>query len=285
MFFFKLFFANYHSKIKSPPFFILGSGRNGSTLLSSILNAHPELFIPSEQFILPYTIMRRYLYFFLPVSRFVRSIRNMILVHKKTTNWNVDLSEYSHSNKNISENFDKIYQIYAKQRNKTITFWGDKTPLNTNFIKFIYPEFKTAKYIFLIRDPRDTILSYQKFKGHNSSKVNFAIWKWNDSIKTFHYLREKTNVLLVKYENLVSDPDSEIKRITRFIGVSIINNLHLSKLTASDMSVGKMKHHQNLNKPISNKSVGKWKEELSRDDIILVENECLENLKRFEYWY
>ena len=62
--FIKLFFANYHSKIKNPPFFILGSGRNGSTLLSSILNAHPELFIPSEQFILPYTIMRRYIFWF-----------------------------------------------------------------------------------------------------------------------------------------------------------------------------------------------------------------------------
>ena len=45
----------------SNSFFILGSGRNGSTLVASILNAHRDIFIPPEQFILPYAIMKRYL--------------------------------------------------------------------------------------------------------------------------------------------------------------------------------------------------------------------------------
>ena len=47
---------NYHS-ISEQPFFILGSGRNGSTLLASILNSNPNILIPPEQYVLPYSIM------------------------------------------------------------------------------------------------------------------------------------------------------------------------------------------------------------------------------------
>ena len=64
-----LFFVNLFRNKKKDyssenSFFILGSGRNGSTLLSSILNAHKSLFIPPEQFVLPYAIMKRYLFVF-----------------------------------------------------------------------------------------------------------------------------------------------------------------------------------------------------------------------------
>jgi len=44
-------------ELSNPPFFILGSGRNGSTLLSAILNSHQSVFIPPEQFVLPFSIM------------------------------------------------------------------------------------------------------------------------------------------------------------------------------------------------------------------------------------
>ena len=38
-------------------FFIFGSGRNGSTLLARLLNTHSQIFLPPEQFALPYTII------------------------------------------------------------------------------------------------------------------------------------------------------------------------------------------------------------------------------------
>ena len=59
---FRFFSFRSNSRLKNN-FFILGSGRNGSTLLASILNAHHNLFIPPEQFVLPYVIMKRYLCF------------------------------------------------------------------------------------------------------------------------------------------------------------------------------------------------------------------------------
>ena len=57
----RLFTSKNSSKI-NPNFFIIGSGRNGSTLLATILNAHKDIFIPPEQFVLPYAIIRRYIF-------------------------------------------------------------------------------------------------------------------------------------------------------------------------------------------------------------------------------
>ena len=70
-------------------FFVLGSGRNGSTLLASILNAHKDIFVPPEQFILPYAIMKQYLSFFHTKNAWRKDILRMFIEEKKTLNWNV----------------------------------------------------------------------------------------------------------------------------------------------------------------------------------------------------
>ena len=56
------------------PFFILGSGRNGSTLLSSMLNNHSKLIVPLENYILPYAIIKYRLYNFLEWNDLIRLI-------------------------------------------------------------------------------------------------------------------------------------------------------------------------------------------------------------------
>ena len=39
-------------------FFIIGSGRNGSTLLGGMLNTNNNVFIPPEQYVLGYSLLK-----------------------------------------------------------------------------------------------------------------------------------------------------------------------------------------------------------------------------------
>lgn len=278
----RLFISKTDNKIIDN-FFILGSGRNGSTLLASILNAHKDLFVPPEQFVLPYAIMRRYLSCFKTTNTWKNDVVKMLSEKKKTLNWNVNLNDIKIEYKNVSSLFNKIYLRYANQNKGQITMWGDKTPINTHFINFIFPEFKSSKYIFLIRDVRDVTLSYKKLKGHKAANTRYAIWKWKDSIDKLRYLQKRTNVLIIKYEDFVSKPQEEINRVLNYLGLPKDNTLINSKIEASDMGVGDKFHHQNLSQPISSKSVGKWKEYLSDYDINLVNKECSDYLKEFGY--
>ena len=48
------------------------------------------------------------------------------------------------------------------------------------------------------------------------------------------------------------------------------------------MGVQNMSHHQNLSKPITTSSIGKWKKELSQEQISLIQSLIEENLNRFK---
>jgi len=265
------------------PFFILGSGRNGSTLLASILNAHKDVFVPPEQFILPYTIFKRYLKFYWSINNLKQDVLNAIKMPNQTLNWNVDLKQIKLKDKGIASFLNSIYRTYAKQFKGDVKIWGDKTPLNIHFVNFIYPEFSNAKYIFLIRDPRDVVLSYKKLTEHKANNTDFAIWKWNDSIKMLDYLLARTDVLIIKYEELVYNPDKELKKILSYLELSEDMSILSSKSGAIDMGVGNHSYHQNLDKPINSSSVGKWRFKLKDLDIKYTEQNTKLNRQRFGY--
>ena len=276
-------FSNAPIKLNPAPFFILGSGRNGSTLLASILNAHKDVFVPPEQFILPYSIFKRYLKFYWSINHLKEDILNTIKMPNNTL-WKIDLKEIELKDKNIASSFNSIYRSYAKQVKGDVKIWGDKTPLNIHFLNFIYPEFSNAKYIFLIRDPRDVALSYKKLTDHKARNTDFAIWKWNDSVKMLDYLLARTDVLIIKYEELVCNPERELKKILSYLEISEDMSILSSKSSSSDMGVGDHSFHQNLDKPINSSSVGKWKLHLQDLDIKYAEQHTKLNRKRFGYF-
>ena len=278
--FFRLF-SKSRSKITNPHFFIVGSGRNGSTLLATILNAHKDVVIPPEQFVLPYAIIRRYIFFFWTSNKWINNVKSLISNPQKTIKWDIDVSNIHSNGKDVPFIFNNIFNTYKDSSNSSSKIWGDKSPLNTNFIQYIYPEFPDAKYIFLIRDPRDVALSYRKYLGSDSFR--FGIWKWKDSVKSYDYLLKRTNVLLVKYENLVESPTIELNRITDFLSLSSDDSISKSKVSAEKMGVEEDSHHQNLRKPISSSSVGKWKNELSETDLSYFTKNIKTEMKRFGY--
>jgi hypothetical protein len=284
---FDVIFNTSKKKIKSlstKPFFIYGSGRNGSTLLASLLNCNENISIPPEQYVMPYAIMDWKLNKFQSYNKFINNILRSLSIKSKTSNWKFDINNVRQKLLNIPKKqqslsfiFDCIYNNYDKSKN---SIWGDKTPMNTHFSKYIFSVFPDANYIFLIRDPRDVVLSYSKMKNHPASKKSYAIWKWNDSIKSYDFLSKKNNVLIVKYENLVSDTENELERISKYLKVPIKFN---SKFTFESLGVSEQKHHQNLKNPINISSIGKWKNELSENDVSFIVKYTKDNMERFGY--
>ena len=131
------FFLKKNKLLNHPHFFILGSGRNGSTLLATILNAHKNIVIPPEQFLLPYIIIRRYLLFPFNTKAWLKNVKKLYLKKEKTTNWQLDISKIKLKNGSISEIFNQIFLKYKVKHKKEAKYWGEKSPLNTNFIKYI----------------------------------------------------------------------------------------------------------------------------------------------------
>lgn len=257
--------------------FILGSGRNGSTLLALLLNRHEKIFLPPEQYALPYTLTDWQLPFYKNWNKYYKKHLNAYF--KKNQHWLVTeedkhilekkLANMPKNKQNPVVLFNTIFQYYANTiaGKSNVAFLGDHSPLTTLFYPYVFHYFPKAKYIFLIRHPFDVVLSYQKLKGNPASNPKFACKKWNNSIRAYFYLKSKNYpVLLVKYEDLVNNPNKVLTEILVFLNVEH-ENLLVSKNNNENELIGakNISYHENLNKPISNKSVGKWKEKLDKN--------------------
>ena len=73
------------------------------------------------------------------------------------------------------------------------------------------------------------------------------------------------------------------KKIQVFLNIDVLANLSDLKEGIESMGVTEMSHHQNLRKPISNISVGRWKNELPKDDLLYFNTRVKLKMERFNY--
>ncbi|MEM9053095.1 MAG: sulfotransferase, partial [Bacteroidota bacterium] len=276
------------SKVNEP-FFVFGSGRNGSTLLNLMLNMHPELFLPSEQYFLGDSIIKYKLYNFLNWRDLMKIIVGELLTSAKKHTWDISTDDMFERLLNLEEKslesvIETIYRSYG-DKITDFSIWGDTTPSNTAYIPEIFSLFPKSKYIFLIRDGRDVVASHKNagefVKRFSEPKLSANLWI--ESIGYYDWLKSKCDVLLVKYEDLVNSPESILKAISDHLGIEYVDqylNFHQHKPTNL---VYKEPVFDNIDKPLFNASIGRYSQDLSGTEIANVTSAMHKHLLRFEY--
>ena len=275
------------------PFFIFGSGRNGSTLLNVILNQHPNIFIPPEQYFLGNSIVKYQLYNYLPWRDLVKIVYGEVLSQTDGHMWQFssdkimsDAFNFSKGKKNLQSMLHHIYSSYATTTKPDSIIWGDSTPLNTRSLPEIFSCFPKAKFIFLVRDGRDVVASYKKGTTQafdDLADTLIATDVWLDSITKYHWLKKRTSVLEVKYESLVSQPEDELVKIIEFIGEKYHSGMLQFYKNVPGVDAYNEAQHQKIHEPIQTNSIGKWKEILSEDERVYIEKKMRHFLREFNY--
>lgn len=131
--------------------------------------------------------------------------------------------------------FEQFLNYEATQHNKYIPC--DQTPRNLFYCKEILELYPDAKIIYMVRDPRDVLLSQKnKWKrrslGAKAIPLSEAVrtWVnyhpitvsklWNASVNSMKSLENHPSVTKVYFEDLLHKPDAMIKNICTFIGVT-----------------------------------------------------------------
>lgn len=109
----------------------------------------------------------------------------------------------------------------------------DGTPRNAYYLNRILAEFPTARIVYMLRDPRDCVLS-QKQKSAKVAQCgdanearrlarnyNPAVLSrfWRASAANYEQVKSNPRVLLLKYEDMLSDPHSILQKLSAFAGV------------------------------------------------------------------
>ena len=255
--------VKFKQNITSNPFFIVGCGRSGTTLLRAILNNHPEVGIPLESlFIIDY----------LQSKQPIKILKHHLTKEYELKEWGVPISiEKLKDCNNSFELIDRLHFLYINQQDKVI--WGQKTPRFVRYGHLLKQSFPRAKFIHLIRDPRAVVSSLCESQVHQSSIYHGAM-RWKYDIQAGLSLEQKTgkDLLRLHYEDLVNDTLSAIKKVCLFLDIKFSPTmLDYYLQTPSEYSSYYKKIHSKLAEPITESSLDKWRLKLSLKEIRLIE--------------
>ncbi|MGH8924767.1 MAG: sulfotransferase family protein [Acidimicrobiia bacterium] len=240
----------------SPPFFILGAARSGTTLLRVLLDSHPHLSVGPETNVLHHWFDA------------VENAQTLRFYPYPPD----DLLRYP------AAAFELMHIRYMRDRGKRR--WGDKTPNYVTVLDDILKCWPEAQVIHCIRDGRDVVCSMRERWGWS---VRAGSRRWRDRVEKV--LTQAANLsarqyLEVRYEQLVSEPRYELSRILRFLeepwDESVLDHSQSAHNGVEDDVA-------EAGGDITTESVGRWRQQMSPLDRYVFGRQAASLLRRLGY--
>lgn len=286
--------------------FIVSTGRTGSTLLSAMFNMHKNIVSPVEE---PFAFNLYYKYG--KITNWTSKIIDEYCYDFYLFSEGVLEAQFG-SRKELQETLEKYkddldyhtavkitYLCFFPERDKSnVTTIIDKQLKFHDFIEKVAVFFPESKFIILNRDPRDNALVKmkriirEKEKGliHRQNKSNYWMLAliWERVYSLIYAKRDRIGsdrFMELKYEDLVADPERELKRIASFTGfeydpVMLQYHEHTKDRIAKADEVQDVKKqmfyqlHQGLTQRTNTDKVGFWKTEMKANDSDIVWSIC-----------
>jgi protein-tyrosine sulfotransferase len=268
------------NRIKEIPMvFILGKGRSGTSLLQNMLDAHPAIIGPPES---------KFAVLFYPRFSDIKKWKDSdILLFAQSlymeplfaSLWHVDKEELTSKLLSVKEyaNYSllcKIVYYQLRKEKEKVLLISDKNPQYVLFIDTILRIFPGAKFIHIVREPRDNI--YSQIISFNEKNPVFRAYQWVG----FNQIIEQKKKSLperffqVKYENLVENPEKVMQSMSKFLEIPFSAEMTQNKkpeileaqLAQSGMEKKGGEIHKELLRPVNTSNIGKWKKGMTEFD-------------------
>lgn len=320
---------------KSPVYFIVGSQRSGLQLLQSLLNSRPDLALPPPTYLLnkfmPHldkfgessddfdieilvdhvcTFVERNPVpwldntgdrIFFDRDAVVDMVESYGEMFSKSIPWEEKKKCY------LVAIMDQLNSIYATNNKKTTWICECLDSAEYHHLLKKYYSKDRLRYLYLVRDPRDVVLSLKAMPVENCHV--YALSKaWNEvQHNVLEILEDKEDSKLVhvlKYDNLLLNPRSTAEKLNAFLGYSttkdkIVDNVRklwmtatgktetgVSAVTNNDENAvdgDKESQPKRATRRQSSFRNNKWSDVLSEEEIILLESLLYVNMKKLGY--
>jgi len=282
------------------PVFICGHRKSGTTLLLCLMDNHPELLVYPADSAFFYGYYPRYdsneftseqkIFRMIDFILFQLDYEIKLLPEDFQKEINFPIKQFKEDFINLAQKTELkpkdmlrcLFESYHKNWKKSqgAKFCIEKTTSTEIYANEIIKWFPNAKFIHVLRDPRDNWASlksgwdkrYQKFNDDLTRLLQSMI----DRGKLGMELAEKNEKILgtdvykvIKYEDLTNNPKVVLEEISNFIGCSY--NPSMEKPTVcGQLWKGNNFDGHSFHKP-SNINVGKWAERTTKDEVQLIE--------------
>jgi hypothetical protein len=261
------------------PIFIVGCPRSGTSLMRQILDRHPRLAICRE------TQFHRLVYIRRKAFGDLRDLgnrRRLITEYMKSRHIRragLDTPAFAEMLSGEATSyramFTAILSYYAETQSKPR--FGEKTPQHALFLETLFEWFPNAVILHMIRDPRASVASMQRMPWRGSVVANARIWlRLNQSARLF---QQRPGYLEVRYEDLVTDPVSELRKICSFLG----EEYSPSMLEPEEESSGEVDGLRRTRTAVTPARLEVWRKDLTAAQVQQIEWVVGPHLESFGY--
>lgn len=206
--------------------FIVGCSRSGTTVLQVSVASHPRIKSFPETFFFQHLYGK---YGRLPLWLGITGGRERwALEHALKEIGRPDLEDLIPKNawrlRTYVNRYLAILDRLTLEAGKDL--WVEKTPMHIFRLWLILRYVPDVHIIHIIRDGRDVVASIcdraQKFEGQfpGQEDPSFGIDRWNRSLKVSSKYLGRPEHTFVLYEQFVQDPEREMRRVCRDLGIS-----------------------------------------------------------------
>ena len=289
---------------KAGPIFVRGLSRSGGTLLVTVLDSHPDVAMSYELYPLllearsdpPMSTQE-----LLEVVTSAKSDRQVAsLVRDK--NFRVftirclrggighqRLAELLATHIANGDGFDDVEGRFrflercglSKMEAEGKSIWGLKCLNRFQDYLDIWPQ---ARFINIIRDGRDVLASQLNTGSFQRTPEKLGRGWANTHLRFREFMeRNRVRACEVRYEEVVGRPEKEIRRICDFLDIPF--SLEMLDYHQKDLSIYAATHlsMDRISRPIDSSRVGRWKTDLSDDQVTEFHSTAGDAMKLFGY--
>jgi hypothetical protein len=272
------------------PVFILGTERSGSNLLRLILNAHPAILIPHPPHVVRYFHPMIESYGDLSeeraLGRLVDDVLELVRAHIHPWEWIPDRAEIL-TRADPRDLFGVYYALHESLLPRSEKRrWGCKSTFMIDHAERLLRDRPGARFILLVRDPRDVAVSSRQSVFSTFHPLNTArLWRAQQQrgLELLDRL-PREHLRLLRYEDLLAAPEAEIRALCAFLGEEFhASTLRFFETEEARRSSALSASWKNTASPILAGNTGRFRATLSPDELRLVEHEVGELMERFGY--
>lgn len=273
-------------------FFVCGAAKSGTTWLQRLLDAHPQVVCSGEGHFIGKLA--------LPMVR-MRDHYNEVLAQAADVVYEGKPYHLKLDDRDLVPHIRSLIVTLMQKRLKPgARAIGDKTTRYYDFLDQLKILFPDARFLHIVRDPRDVAVSllYQRMRnGHSDAlvigsaarrdMVFNAMRNWLEAIQKFDRFSaaHPGHCLEVRYEDLSTEPRPVMRAAFDLLGVTATNQV-IDEVVASasfESWSGRSPGQEDAQSFHRKGIVGDWKTALDRDEIDEINAVCGALMSQMDY--
>lgn len=290
--------SDYRGKeADNAPIFIGGIARSGTTLLAAMLSSHSRLYCGPE-------------------SQFFNALARVNT--KKLTDparWPIEALEFLGQLEKGGVRILEQYQLDRDTLQRELVArpprvssiletlinyraviagkprWIEKSPSNVMHLDAIRHFFPKSPIICIVRDPRDVVNSLVEARAKFPANFHWIAesrianyWFWADRERRQRsFCDADPNCLIIRFEDLVTNPDGSLKIICDFIKEEFEPGMLDPGTSARNVVPSNEKWKGTVGKPIQATRVCAWKKDISEGEKLVADSICFDGIAHNDY--